>query len=58
MKISNPRSSDKSAYIDVDIDDGDVIYTFCCMPGDPEEHGADLYKRALSGEFGKVKGIK
>lgn len=58
MKVTNPRSSDKSTYIDVDIESESDTYTFCCMPNDPEEHGADLYKRALSGEFGKIKGIK
>lgn len=56
MKFTNPRTTDKKSYIDVDIEtDEGERFTFCCMPDDPEKKGSELYARASSGEFGTIK---
>uniref|UniRef100_UPI0035C6B30D tail fiber assembly protein n=1 Tax=Serratia quinivorans TaxID=137545 RepID=UPI0035C6B30D len=56
MKIesaANPRTKEENTYIDLDItcEDG-CTYPFTAMPTDPE--GAELFKKAKSGEFGEV----
>lgn len=33
---------------------GDSILPFTAMPDDVEEHGRELYARAITGEFGEI----
>ncbi|WP_051554373.1 hypothetical protein [Desulfobulbus elongatus] len=40
--------------IDVTIEGFDGVKQFHAVPWDPEEHGRDLYQRAIDGEFGEV----
>lgn len=54
----NPRWGDyQQTFIDieVDFDEEDQEYVpFTANPNDVETHGADLYQRAVNGEFGAV----
>ncbi|WP_454889519.1 tail fiber assembly protein [Serratia quinivorans] len=57
-KVSNPRSTNTGKYIDCDVVFPSISkrpVPFTATPDDSSEHGQEIYKGALSGQFGDIQ---
>lgn len=52
--IKNPRTSNKSVYIDLDIVCDGELYPYTATATDTEAYSVILYHRALAGDFGNI----
>jgi len=57
VEIKNARNPQftSAGFVDLEIEHPDYGWLpFSAHPNDPEEHGRDLYARAIAGEFGPI----